>query len=279
MTINYRGLPLMILLLSSLVLLSACGEKKSATAEEVPPPAPSRLQPDYASAVHTAHGGGHWEQKQALQADIDLTFAGRNLINGTLTMLTDVSKVRIDQHDSIGTSMIWTGDEAAVSPAPSGQRSARFHLLTWPYFIAAPFKISDPGTFLEEQGTDSINGKQTEVGRLTFASGVGDSPDDWYVLYKDDKDVLQAMAYIVTYGPTSQEKAEEDPHAIVYESYTEVDGVLLSDKWTFWEWRQDSGLTRQIGEATLSNLHFTTPAPDFFEVPEDHRIDHVPGGK
>ena len=52
---------------------------------------------------------------------------------------------------------------------------------------------------------------------MTFDRGIGDAPDDWYVVYKDNNsDLLAALVYIVTGGGTSVEVAEEDPHTITY---------------------------------------------------------------
>ena len=275
MTTNRKSY--LLFLLALLTLAAACGPAKQEQTGEAEAPAP-QLQQDYASLVWQAHNGRQWAKQKALRADVNLQFGGNTLVDGTMTMLTNTAKVRIDQRDSLKSCLIWTGETATVSPAASTQRSARFHLLTWPYFLAAPFKISDPGTFMEEQGVDSVTGKPADVARLSFASGVGDSPDDWYILYKDPKnDQLQAMAYIVTFGGQSKEKAEADPHAIRYEHYTEVDGVLIADQWTFWAWREGEGLTEQLGQASLSNIQFLEPEAGFFEVPADHRIDALPG--
>ena len=97
---------------------------------------------------------------------------------------------------------------------------------------------------------------------------MGDAPDDWYLLYRDPGDAtLRAMAYIVTYGK-SKEEAGKEPHAIRYDSYVDVDGVKLSDKWSFWNWSEEEGIHGdKIGEAILSNFAFVEPGPDAFTKP------------
>jgi hypothetical protein len=177
-----------------------------------------------------------------------------------------------------GTTLVFDGSRAWVKPAekrfPPG---ARFHLLTWPYFLAVPFKLDDPGAILLETAETRLHGEPYVTGRLEFTDGTGDAPDDWYILYADPSTYsLKGMAYIVTYG-TSQQEAEKEPHAITYADYAIVNGVVLSTKWTFWLWNKGEGIHGDpIGEVTLSNLHFVEPEDDAFEKPEGAREDDLP---
>jgi hypothetical protein len=101
-----------------------------------------------------------------------------------------------------------------------------------------------------------LNGNVYNSQKLTFGDGVGDAPDDWYITYSDsESNLMEVAAYIVTAGSTVEE-AEEDPHAISYHDYKDVDGIALAHSWQFREWRKDSGLTRQLGSAELSNFKF-----------------------
>jgi hypothetical protein len=101
-----------------------------------------------------------------------------------------------------------------VAPASAKLERARFHLLTWPYFAALPMKLADPGAHLQLLGERSLRGKVYQAVRLTFDPGVGDTPEDWYVLYRDPSSGrLAAAAYIVTYGKSAT-AASKEPHAI-----------------------------------------------------------------
>jgi len=74
-------------------------------------------------------------------------------------------------------------------------------------------------------------------------------------LYADKQtNLTRCAAYIVTAGGSSQEEAEEDPHAIEYLDYKLVDGIPISHEWKFWAWRTDEGLTDQLGFATINLL-------------------------
>lgn len=260
----------------SLLLLASCQPK--ATQEErsgeETPAAPVPIT--YATGIEAFHNKAVWDTKKAIAFDIDIQFGGQPVLQGRITTLTSTGQVRIDLTDSLQSRMIWTGTEAVVSPASSPAGGARFHVLTWPYFLAAPFKLQDPGARLEETGTAQVDDRAASTARLTFASGTGDSPDDWYVVYKEAAtEELLAMAYIVTFGKSLSD-AEADPHAIVYKGYEMVEGVRIATDWTFTGWSQEGGIGEEIGAATLSNLAFAEPEPGFFEVPADHRVEALP---
>lgn len=46
-----------------------------------------------------------------------------------------------------------------------------------------------------------LDEKDHQTAKLTFEKGIGDAPDDWYVVYTDpENNTMQAAAYIVTFG-------------------------------------------------------------------------------
>ena len=266
------------ILAAGLVLLSlqACQPGATQQADTQQQPVAEVKPETFATAIEAYHQKEAWDSKTALAFDTKITFGGQTYLDCRITMLTSTGQVRIDLNDSLNTRMVWTGEEATVSPADSPAGGARFHVLTWPYFVAAPFKLQDPGAKLEETGTAQVGEQAAATAKLTFDSGIGDSPDDWYVVFKDAETAeLLALSYIVTFGKSVSD-AEADPHAILYNNYTEVDGVRLATEWSFTGWRQDSGFSDEIGSATLSNLSFVEPASDFFDVPADHRVEALP---
>ncbi|MEO1087612.1 MAG: hypothetical protein AAFY88_25540, partial [Acidobacteriota bacterium] len=210
-----------------------------------------------AERVEAAHGGETWDQQAALEAYITVEFGGQRMITGKMLTDTPVGKTRFDLTD--GTTLIFDGDTAWKAPADSPFQGTRFHVLTWPYFVAAAMKLDDPGTHLEDLGELPFRGGRTlPATRLTFGDGVGDSPDDWYILYTHPKSHrLEAMAYIVTFGKDADAAAAAEPSAIVYGDYVDVDGVQIPTQWQFFKWDPERGiLGEQIGEATLSQPRF-----------------------
>lgn len=229
----------------------------------------------FAARVEAAHGRQAWYAAKALEARFALRFGSRPALSGKLLCRTNLSASRLELED--GTVAVFDGMSAWVSPASSPFEGARFHLLTWPYFAALPAKLRDPGTRLQAQGERVLRGRKHAVARLTFDPGVGDTPDDWYVLYADPTSGrLAAAAYIVTYGKTAAAAAKE-PHAIAYHGYVAMNGAQIATKWTFWHWSEERGIHGEpIGSGTLSDLRFVQPAPEAFARPPDAREDKLP---
>lgn len=247
------------------MLLCFCFFACQETKKEAPAPAPKPAT--FVEKVETAHKKADFLAKNALQFDIVLTFGGSERLNGTMTLLTNSSAGLIEK--SNGEKIYFNKDKVFHSPTIKNSKSARFAAYTWSYFTLFPYKLSDPGTQWAAYPNSTLNGTEYNAEKLTFTAGTGDAPDDWYIAYADKaSNLLEVGAYIVTAGGKEQEKAEEDPHAIKYEKYENVDGVPVANHWTFWGWRTDAGLTEQLGEATLSNIKFVEVADGFFDMPE-----------
>jgi hypothetical protein len=237
---------------------------------------PATTGPGIAGRIEAAHGLAAWQSARAVEADLAVTFGGAPVLSGSMLYDHHTNKVRIDVADKA--MLFFDGKRAWVSPASADVPRARFHLQTWPYFLAAPFKLQDPGTHLEPTGPRLLNGTPHETARLTFDPTVGDSPDDWYFIYEDPATGrLAAMGYIVTYGGVVTEEAEAEPHAIVYHDDVTIDGATLSRRWLFHHWSEEAGpYGDPIGEVRLSNLRFVEPDGRAFAVPAGVKEDRLP---
>lgn len=229
----------------------------------------------FAQAIEKAHNSAAFRTKAAVSYDFELEFGGKAALAGRVLMRTDLSRVRIDLAG--GPILLWDGTDAWVSPAAAPVPQARFHLLTWPYFLAAPHKLRDPGAQLAPENDRLLFGAEVPTARLTFAPGTGDTPDDWYVVYRDAKtDRLSALAYIVTYGK-SLDAANKEPHALVYDGFREVEGVAIPTEWRLYAWDAERGPAGDpIGRVGLKNVHFLEPAANDFALPADRRKDELP---
>lgn len=229
----------------------------------------------FAAMIEDAHGLAAWQANKAVRAHVKVELGGKIMIQGTMLFDTPVGKSRIELDD--GTVMVFDGQDAWVSPNDSPLEGARFHLLTWPYFLAAPMKLRDPGSHLAALGPMPQGGRELPTAKLTFDAGVGDSPDDWYIIYRHpDTQRLLAMAYIITYGVDKAE-AEKEPHAITFDDYKTVDGVTLSTHWQFWHWDPKLGTRGEpIGHAKITNIQFVDPTPQDFQKPADAKMDAIP---
>ncbi|MEZ5332853.1 MAG: hypothetical protein R2991_12565 [Thermoanaerobaculia bacterium] len=229
-------------------------------------PAPAQRDSQLAERVEAASGGAAWNARSAVRVPLRVEFGGKTILDGVMTTDTAAGRSRFEIDD--GTLLVFDGESAWVSPEDAPIARARFHVLTWPYFLAAPMKLDDPGVHLEALGPRPfLDGEPLEAARLTFDAGTGDTPDDWYVVYLDADDRLAGMAYIVTWGK-SVEEAEKEPHAIVYRDRVDVDGVSVPTLWTFHHWSLEEGVTGEpIGRVELGTARFVEPDAGTFDRP------------
>lgn len=224
---------------------------------------------DIVQATKTAHGIEAWDKADSLKADMAVTFGGNKMVDGTFTFQAHGPKARYDMAD--GTVVVFDGKTAWITPADKADPMARFHVLTWPWFLMAPFKVQGEGIELSELGTQTIRGQEYISILQEFADGTGDTPDDWYRLFIDPRnDRLHGMSYIVTYGK-DREEAEKQTSIVLHENFTDVAGAQIPSEFAFWYWDDNAGTfqgDQPKGTATATNLEFVTPGENFYAKPE-----------
>jgi len=236
-------------------------------------PAP-RAELPLPEAVEAAHGGSLYG-RDALEVDLALVFGGAERFRGRMLFEPSSGRARIELEN--GALAVFDGARAWVAPDLEAFPRARFHLLTWSYFLAAPWKLGDPGVRLDAARPSTLEGEPTRSARMTFGEGVGDSPDDWYVVYVDPSThELRGLAYIVTYG-TGVEEAEREPHVALYRSFQEVDGLRMPERIEIWNWSEEEGVVGEVlGSATFLEPRLVEPTAGVFEAPGGAVEDPLP---
>jgi len=245
--------------------MSGCGPSGSASSQQgsSTPKAPREV-PAFAQPLEEAHGAAKYLKRDALRFEFAMRFGDHTLL-AEVVMKTDMSLVKMQTDDN--KRVVYDGEYAYLTPGDAEWDNPRFDVLTWPYFLTAPFKLADKGTNIEELGAETFLNRPMQKARLTFEEGVGDSPDDWYVLYRDDStNLLRGMVYIVTFS-REQEEAEKNPHAVTYHLFTEIDGVTFPTEMKFWDWTDEAGLGKQLGTARIGNFRFMTSNKLTFGIP------------
>jgi len=247
------------LILILISVLSSCSKNETS-------PGADSFHEQFTAPIEKAHQAERWLEKGSIKTDIHIKFGGNTVIEATMHMQTSTGKTRLDVDENI--SAAFDGNDVWIAPNDTALARADFHVLTWSYFLAIPYKLNDPGTILEDRGIQSLGNKTYDTAMLTFEEGTGDTPDDWYLIYRNQEtDMLYALAYIITYGKTSDE-ANQDPHAITYEDFETIDGVPVSTTWKFWGWDEETGLSeQQTGEGILSNIEFVEVPEGFYQQP------------
>ncbi len=227
--------------------------------------------------VDRAHGLDRWVDSRMLQAELDIEFGGDTVVAGVISFETNGPRARLDLN--AGGTVVFDGVTCWVSPADLKFAMPRFHVLTWPWFIAAPFKIRGHGTFLTDFKISEWGKYTYWSATQTFSPTAGDTPDDWYFLYVDRGNfLLKGMGYIVTYGQALA-MAEKEPHGIVYKDFEEVDGIRVATKWQFGHFSKRDGIHGNLGSGTVSNIRFVAPVNTLFFKPLDSREVKVPDTK
>jgi len=229
---------------------------------------------DFTQNIEKVHQKETFLSKSAISYAVKVAFGGNTILEGVITQLTNGSKIRIDKKD--GTKIIFDNKEAFIYPNNAEDPMARFHIFTWSYFFSLPYKLNDNGTIWNAKTQKKWGEKQFDTSKLTFNSGIGDAPDDWYVIYKNPKtNILEGAAYIVSFGKELAE-AEKEPHAIKFNNFITVEGVPFATNWTFHMWSDTEGYGDQIGEVKLTNIQFLEDTEALFKKPENSKLIPAP---
>ncbi|MEM7007877.1 MAG: DUF6503 family protein [Thermodesulfobacteriota bacterium] len=227
---------------------------------------------------YEAHGGLETFQKYGgLEYDQQMVISG--VINVSDNQVFDL-KSRKALITSDKYTVGFDGNEAWITPNVQALGiPPRFYALTPFYFFGLPFLFADPGVNIESLGTKELNGTQYNVIKVTYDPGIGDTPDDDYVVYLDkDTNQIKLVHYIVTYPPLMQGKSvdELERHAAVYEEWQEVGGLVVPKKLSFYEWSDDQLGDSARGYMTFEDVTFSvqTPDPKIFEMPDGAVVDN-----
>jgi len=219
-----------------------------------------------------AHGSVDvWKSYSMLEYDMDVEL---NDHRGSehQTIALDSRRIMIEGK---GYSIGFDGKDVWALPAvDSIEISPRFYHSLFFYFFAIPMVLSDPGINYEELEpleTDSITYSRL---RISFDIGVGDSPEDYYILhFNSETKRLEWLLYTVTYFSG---EAHERFNGLLYQDYRETHGLLMPHRLI--GRRYSDGMLGAIRyHAYFSNVKFVKEAPedDMFAIPEGAEIDSL----
>jgi hypothetical protein len=176
----------------------------------------------------------------------------------------------------------WTGEQAwAEFPEPE-KAAVRFWALTPYYFVAMPFVLGDPGVKLEQAAEDPAAAglPAADTVKVTFESGTGDAPDDYYIVYlAKDTGRLLALRYVVSYAPFMKPGMKHTPEKLlVYEGETAVGPLKLAARNDFYAWTGKRG--DKITVSTVSEWQYgATFDASRLKAPAGAHVDRSMDGK
>jgi hypothetical protein len=165
----------------------------------------------------------------------------------------------------------WSGEEAWIAPGPDAfPTPARFWATTPFYFIGIPFVLADPGTLYERLPDAELDGVAHQLVEVSYESGTGDSPDDYYVVYvPPETRHVSAIRYIVAF-PGFFPEGDHSPEKLMrYEGLREADGLLVAHRFRTYQWAASGGaLGDLVTEISAGDYAFgqTWPASHFAPV-------------
>lgn len=219
----------------------------------------------WVSATQEQAGTKAWRSKELAQTDVKIIFGGKTNVDATFTFEANGPRAKMVTKE--GKTVIYDGKTAWTTGEPDPKD--RFHVLTWPWFIMAPFKMQGEGITLAELGTGEIQGHTYTTIKQTFGQDMGDAPDDWYRFFISPEDKhMEWMQYIVTYGKDGNKEVDHSS-VIHYHDFQDFDGVQLSTRYTFYLW--DDGTNQPQAEpkgtGTVTNVKFLDSSEETFALP------------
>jgi len=257
------------LLFAALILIAFASCKDTAketsteieTVTEVVTETPKREYPPNINAIFNAHGGvDHWNHMNTLQ----FKFEGRAGEEMNTVSLKDRRSLIETAGWAIGNdgTNVWLQNKEAEYGG-----NARFYHNLFFYFYAMPFVVADEGITYTDVPTTELDGVNYEGVKISYGAGVGDSPEDEYIVYYDAETKRMAwLGYTVTFN--TNEKSQ-DWHFIKYANWNEVNGIILPSALVWYNVEEGKPTTeRNTMDIETVAVNETMTSEDVFAMPE-----------
>ena len=256
------------LILTVFIIAISCKNKTEKTIDysEEKLDVTTSIYPDNITKVFEGHGGlDTWNAMQSLEFTMKKP-------NGDEVTTTDLKnrKSLIDMPNHI---IGFNGDDVWLKNKDTAQYKGnpKFYYNLMFYFYAMPFILADDGIIYEDVSPLVFEGKEYPGIKISYESGVGESPEDEYILYYDSEThKMTWLGYTVTYF--SKEKSKEF-HFIRYSSWQTVEGLLLPETLTWYNYENNLPTTKK-NDLEFTNIIFSKEKidQDIFEAPEGAEI-------
>ena len=215
---------------------------------------------DTLTKVFNAHGGyEQWSKMKSL-----------SYIKGEESTITNLQNRKI-RLESPSQTIGFDGSEVWVTPDTVDASRARFYHNLYFYFYSMPFVVGDPGAFYEDVEPMELDGKQFNGIKVSYGDGIGDAPDDNYIIWYDQEtNKMTWLMYTVTY----RSGESSDQYSLIkYADWAEVNGLLLPTTFQWYQY-QDGVVGNQRNEAKFEGVVINEEMPDdaLFEKLEGAQI-------
>lgn len=249
----------------SILLLISCKQGKSDSSKTIQVEAPvseSKTYPENISKLFDAHGGlENWKAMQSLEFTIPNDHGDEVT---TTHLQTRKSLITMPNH-TIGYNGkdVWLHNKDTTAY----KGNAKFYYNLMFYFYAMPFVLADDGINYENVEPLVFEDKSYPGMKISYDTGVGESPDDEYIVYFDSETNTMAwLAYTVTYFSKEKSKAFR---FIKYNDWQTVNGLLLPERLTWYNYEGHIPTTER-SDRVFTNIKVSKVGPnaELFEMPE-----------
>lgn len=259
-----------IFLVAVAIFALSCKEKAQETTSTVTEEVTKVIEKEYPkdiAAVFKAHGGiNTWNDINALAFTLKKDAGDER---HTVDLKSRKVTIKTDKYTlGFNGEKVWIAQDSTHFPI---QRARFYHNLMF-YFYAMPFVLGDDGITYSNAPALEFEGVSYPGTKISFGSGVGDAPDDEYIVYRNpETNQMEWLAYTVTYG--KNEKSDRFSY-IKYDQWTNVGGIQLPSVLQ-WYKVEDGVPTAVSGERTFANATASAKALDAsqFEIPEGADVE------
>ncbi|WP_418602998.1 DUF6503 family protein [Hwangdonia sp.] len=252
-----------------MILIVSCKQSSETKKENVnveDTPTISKAYPENISKIFKAHGGLEiWNTMNTLK----FTMPKEDGNEVTTTHLKNRKSLIEMPHHIVGFDgkNVWLKNKDTTTY----KGNAKFYYNLMFYFYAMPFVLADDGIVYEDTDPLVFEGKTYPGIKISYNTGIGESPEDEYILYYDAEiHNMVWLGYTVTFF--TDEKSKEF-HFIKYSNWQTVEGLLLPETLTWYNYENNKPTTKR------NDLKFTDvvlskekPSDALFEMVEGATI-------
>lgn len=251
------------LLIVVVISIFACKNKTTPTIDysEETLDVTTSIYPENITKIFNAHGGiDAWNTMKSLE----FTMKKPNGNEITTTNLKNRKSLINMPNHTIG----FDGEQVWLKNKDTAiyKGNAKFYYNLMFYFYAMPFILADDGIIYENVKPLEFEGKSYPGIKISYEAGVGESPEDEYILYYDSEtNKMEWLGYTVTYF--TKEKGKEF-HFIKYSNWQTIEGLVLPETLTWYNYENNLPTTKR-NDLLFTDIKISTETPDssIFEIP------------
>ena len=252
------------------ILITACKNepKQESTIEDVvkTEDITTSIYPESITKIFNAHGSiENWNKMQTLSFTMEKPNGNEVTTVNLKTRAELIDTPTYTQGFDVETLWVNEKDEKVY------KGNAKFYKGLMFYFYAMPFVLGDDGITYTDIEPLVFEGKTYPGILISYEAGIGESPDDEYIIYYDaETGLMEWLGYTVTFGKDEKSK---DFHFIRYNNWQTVNGLVVP-KSVDWYKYENNLPTEKRNTVEFTEVVLSEKAPDTarFSLPDGAKV-------